>query len=152
MCTRTLSCWVEERYAEAGRLPEFVHVGRIAGLGRSATDAAVAWLHDIVEDNIATLNEVRTELTKSSAFTEQEIDSIIHSVDVLERRKNERESYAAYIERIIESGDARALRVKQLDLLDHLDPYLRHGLRPDQAQRYIAALDAFLRSPLARES
>jgi hypothetical protein len=144
MMTQTISNWVEERYAEAGRLPEFVHLTRVARLARSSADKAVAWLHDIVEDDIATLEAVRNALERSSEFSEHDIVALVASVDILMRRKSDDEPYTAYIDRVIESGDDRAIRVKQLDLLDHLDPYHRHELRPDQAVKYLAALDAII--------
>jgi hypothetical protein len=87
---------------------------------------------------------------KTTPFAEDEVDAIVASVDILMRRKSSNESYPDYIGRVIETGDQRALRVKQLDLLDHLDPYHRYELRPDQASRYLAALGAIINSTMSK--
>ncbi len=146
-----LSDWVRERYAEAGRLSEFTHLERVAGLTRSTWDCAVAWLHDIVEDDIATLDEVESALARTTELTDGEIASISASVETLRRRKSDGEAYADYIQRIVQRGDARAIRVKQLDLLDHLDPYQWQGLRPDHAARYLDALHVIIDATLERD-
>jgi hypothetical protein len=150
MPSQELSEWIRERYAEAGRMPEFEHLTRVAGLAKSHADRAVAWLHDIVEDDLATLADVRSAIVKTTPFAEDEVDAIVASVDILMRRKSSNESYPDYIGRVIETGDQRALRVKQLDLLDHLDPYHRYELRPDQASRYLAALGAIINSTMSK--
>jgi hypothetical protein len=143
-----LGHWVRERYAEAGRLAEFTHLERVARVTRSRADSAVAWFHDIVEDDIATLDDIKSALARMSEFTDAEIASISASVETLRRRKSAGESYTDYIQRIIERGDDRAIRVKQLDIIDHLDPYHRHGLRRDQAARYLDALDVIVDATL----
>lgn len=86
MTTQELSSWIRERYAEAGRLPEFVHLTRVGGMAQSNADRAVAWLHDIVEDDISTLDEIRTALERTTEFNNEDIDEIVVSVDTLMRR------------------------------------------------------------------
>ena len=94
---------------KAGR-PYTEHLERVAeSVGRHAA-AAVAYLHDVVEDTPCTLDHlVRLGFDESL---------IVRPVDILTRRDGE--TYFDYIRRIVKSGDTTALAVKRADLLDHL--------------------------------
>ena len=95
---------------KAGR-PYTEHLERVAeSVGRRAEEAAVAYLHDIVEDTPCTLDHL-----VRLGFDEE---LIVRPVEILTRRDGE--TYFDYIRRIAASGDATALAVKRADLLDHL--------------------------------
>ena len=94
---------------KAGR-PYTEHLERVAeSVGRHAA-AAVAYLHDVVEDTPCTLDHL-----VRLGFDE---GLIVRPVDILTRRDGE--TYFDYIRRIVKSGDTTALAVKRADLLDHL--------------------------------
>ena len=94
---------------KAGR-PYTEHLERVAdSVGRHA-EAAVAYLHDVVEDTPCTLDHL-----VRLGFDE---GRIVRPVDILTRRDGE--TYFDYIRRIVRSGDTTALAVKRADLLDHL--------------------------------
>ena len=94
---------------KAGR-PYTEHLERVAeSVGRHAA-AAVAYLHDVVEDTPCTLDHL-----VRLGFDE---GRIVRPVDILTRRDGE--TYFDYIRRIVRSGDTTALAVKRADLLDHL--------------------------------
>ena len=86
------------------------HPARVAA--RVADDpvaAAVAWLHDTVEDTGTTLEELRRR-----GFPAVVRDA----VDAMTRRDDEDPD--AYYERV--AGDRTALRVKRADIADNSDP------------------------------
>ena len=94
---------------KAGR-PYTEHLERVAESVRRPGAAAVAYLHDIVEDTPCTLDHlIRLGFDESR---------VVRPVDILTRRDGE--TYFDYIRRIAKSGDATALAVKRADLLDHL--------------------------------
>ncbi len=95
---------------KAGR-PYTEHLERVAeSVGRHAEEAAVAYLHDIVEDTPCTLDHL-----VRLGFDEARI---VRPVEILTRRDGE--TYFDYIRRIAASGDRTARAVKRADLLDHL--------------------------------
>ena len=112
---------------KAGR-PYTEHLERVAeSVGRHAA-AAVAYLHDVVEDTPCTLDHlVRLGFDESL---------IVRPVDILTRRDGE--TYFDYIRRIVKSGDTTALAVKRADLLDHLRDTA--AIPDDLVKRYKKAL------------
>ena len=113
---------------KAGR-PYIEHLERVAeSVGRHAEEAAVAYLHDVVEDTPCTLDHL-----VRLGFDE---GSIVRPVEILTRRDGE--TYFDYIRRIAGSGDGTARAVKRADLLDHLRDA---AAIPDSlAERYRKAL------------
>lgn len=106
--------------------PYINHVARVAALVESTDAKAVAWLHDVVEDNPAwTLERLGAAGIPAR---------LMPSVSLLTRRPAC--AYADYIDTIATSGDPLAVVVKLADIRDHLQPDCPERLRP----RYEAAL------------
>lgn len=95
------------------------HIERVVALVEGEAKAA-AWLHDVIED---------TDTTAEYLLSAGISDRTVRAVLLLTRIK-ETETYAAYIERLNDSGDAVAIRVKIADLKDHLRPNCPPRLRP----------------------
>ncbi len=95
--------------------PYILHVLGVAGRCRSIEEKIVAFLHDTVEDNHTTFDELRR-----MGFSER----VIAAVEHLTRRKGE--SYDAFVDRIAPDPLARA--VKLADLEDNMD--VRRSNRP----------------------
>ena len=97
-------------------LPIYVHGFRIASalelVGYSREYVITAILHDILEDswddNAKNIDRIRM------SFGEDIIDSII----ILTKQK--KETYFDYIKRIIKSNNDVSIKVKQMDISDHL--------------------------------
>jgi (p)ppGpp synthase/HD superfamily hydrolase len=115
--------------------PYIRHVERVvASSPAMSVTKAIAWLHDVVEDNPHW----------SLARLEREGISprVIMAVDLLTRWPTAnrgdgadcRQDYAAYIRRIRNSGDLFAVAVKIADLQDHLRPNCPERLRPRYEQ------------------
>ena len=115
-------------------LPAIAHTTRVAASvhhhGQHAT--AVAWLHDVVEDSPATVQDIENLFG----------DGIARDVDSLTRREGE--TYREYMVRA-NGGSITARRVKLADLRDNLNRGKREG-RPDSSLviRYERALDLIL--------
>lgn len=90
------------------RQPYIVHVLGVASRCRTIEEKTVAFLHDVVEDTDATLDDLRER-----GFSER----IVEAVDSLSRRT--RETYDDFVERIAPNPLARA--VKLADLEDNMD-------------------------------
>lgn len=121
---------------KAGR-PYAEHPARVAAAFPSdPAAAAVAWLHDVVEDTPVTLDDLRRH-----GFPEP----LVAAVDAMTRRAHEpRDDYYARV-----AADPVALRVKRADIADNSGPE-RLGLLdpPTQARlraKYAHALDALER-------
>ena len=83
----------------------------------------VAALHDVVEDSVLTLDDLR-----DSGFSER----VVAAVDAVTRRDGE--TYAAFIERCRQAG-AVARCVKLLDIDDNLDPRRLDRIDPVSRRR-----------------
>jgi (p)ppGpp synthase/HD superfamily hydrolase len=109
----------------------------------TAPERHAALLHDVVEDTPVTLEDLR-----SMGYDAE----IVALVDLLTRRVPEGETHNAYIERIVGSGNVKALRVKLADVYDNLSPARSRNLPPHErgmkhrfardAERLSAALGA----------
>jgi (p)ppGpp synthase/HD superfamily hydrolase len=124
---RTIAAMAHHGQMDRNAEPYIEHPRAVADAVDEPGEKIVAWLHDVMEDAPAIERE---DLVRMG------IDAtLVASVFVLTRQ---RESYGAYIRRIIASADRRALVVKLADL--------RHNLRPgcseDQRTRYIWAITA----------
>jgi len=100
-------------------------------LYRSGDDVViVAMCHDLIEDDLATADELRT-----MGVSNRQLDAIF-----LVTRDKKDQTYAQYIDKIIASKDHVAISVKMLDIYDHLSPQrLVTGSR-SRVTRYIKAL------------
>lgn len=87
----------------------YAHTLRVVAMTRSNFEAVVAYLHDVVEDSEVTLADLR-----DLGFD----GYVVNRVDILTRRGTE--TYAEYINRIVECDDVVATAVKIADLRDHL--------------------------------
>lgn len=109
--------------------PYIGHPTRIAsGIrvdGYSDDVEAVAWLHDVVEDTIITLNDLRRR-----GFS----DAVVDAVDAISKRKGE--PFADYYERV--KANPIALVVKWHDVADNADPRRLAKVAPDTRQRLAA--------------
>ena len=134
----------EGQLDKCGR-PYYLHPLRVAMrlLHCTAAERHAALLHDVVEDTLVTMDDLR-----QMAYSGEVLDL----VDLLTRRKPEGESHNEYVERIVQSGNVQALRVKLADVYDNMSPArarllppevrgIRHRFRKD-ADRVLAALQA----------
>lgn len=102
-----------------------LHSHRVADTLVDPLDRVTALLHDVVEDGVATLAEVRAAAG----------DEVAEAVDVLTRRSTE--TYAEYLDRVLLHDRAR--RVKRADVRDNLSD--RATLKPSLEKRYRRALE-----------
>lgn len=88
--------------------PYILHPLRLMFKFISEDEQIVAVLHDVVEDSVFTLADL-----KSSGFS----DIILEAIDCLTKRKDE--SYEKFVERILKNNLARKVKVE--DLKDNMD-------------------------------
>ena len=88
----------------------FAHAERIAARMPTHHHAAVSYLHDVVEDSQANLDDLRVFFS----------EDVVAAVGLLTRDFSADATYADYIQRLAQ-GDTVARDVKLADLLDHLD-------------------------------
>lgn len=84
----------------------------------------IAWLHDIVEDTSTTLNHL-TDLGYPY--------EVVEAVALLTHNKKEM-TYPEYIDRLCNSGNLRAIRVKIADQIDNNNPKRWWGMNPYMAR------------------
>jgi (p)ppGpp synthase/HD superfamily hydrolase len=116
--------------------PYYLHPLRVTMRLANCTSAErhAALLHDVVEDTSVTLDDLR----KRAYSTE-----IVDLVDLLTRRLAERESHNQYMDRLVQSGNVQALRVKLADVYDNMSPARSRNLPPaDRGMRHRFARDA----------
>jgi (p)ppGpp synthase/HD superfamily hydrolase len=119
-----------EGQLDKGGFPYINHPASVASVLHGDRLRAVGWLHDVIEDTEWTLDDLRERGVE---------EDVIHSVDVLTRRKHE-ETYSEYIERVAQ--DEMARQVKVADLWHNSDPSRwRRGMRPSLRKRYKKALE-----------
>lgn len=97
--------------------PYIHHVERVAKAVTGDDNKAVAWLHDVLEDN--------AQWSRAKLADAGIPNRIIVSVNLLTRWDGD-EPYIAYVQRIVDSKDLAALTVKLADIIDHLS----HGTCP----------------------
>ena len=106
-------------------VPMAEHMQRVAaGVIQDVDTVIAAWLHDIVEDTKVTIQDL-TDFGFSAAVTE--------AVYLLTHVKKEL-TYKDYIQRLCESGNKIALRVKISDQTDNNDPKRWVGMNPYMAR------------------
>jgi len=113
--------------------PYVIHVERVVALVSTPHEKAVAWLHDVIEDNV--------EFTEQYLLDEGVPALVVAAVSLLTRRPPP-DSYETYIGRLLPGADDLARAVKIADLRDHLRPNCPERLRP----RYERALRRLLDS------
>lgn len=103
---------VREKFADL--TPGADHMERVVGHlgGEDEYTLHAAWLHDIVED---------TPITIQDLFDMGYPSEVVDAVELLTRDKKG-ETYAEYIDRICQSGNIRAIKVKLADNQDNTDP------------------------------
>ena len=134
----------EGQIDKSGR-PYFLHPLRVAMRLATCTseERHAALLHDVVEDSAVTLDDLR-----GMGYSEE----LLALVDLLTRRKPSGETHRQYIDRLVASGNAKALRVKLADVYDNMSPArtkslprhergMRHRFKED-AEKVAAALAA----------
>ena len=84
-----------------------------------------AVLHDVVEDSVWTLDDLRRE-----GFS----DEVLNAVDCLTHREGEGEDYWDYIKRA--GSDPIAIKVKLADLLDNLNPNRLDKVTEEDEKRF----------------
>jgi len=104
----------EGQIDKSGR-PYYLHPLRVAMrlVHCTAAERHAALLHDVVEDTLVTLDNLR-----EMGYGED----VLNLVNLLTRRKPLGESHNEYIERIIGSANVQALRVKLADVYDNMSP------------------------------
>lgn len=102
------------------RAPYITHVERVVAMVDGDEARAIAWLHDVVEDN----SSWPLEALALAGISPR----VIEAVRLLTRTAPF--NYAQHIERLAASGDALAIAVKVADLRDHLQPNCPATLRP----------------------
>ena len=114
----------ETQIDKCGR-PYYLHPLRVAMRLVYCTPAErhAALLHDVVEDTAVTLDDL-----KAAGYSAE----IIELVDLLTRRKPAGETHRHYLDRIVASRNAKALRVKLADLYDNMSSARTRALPPDQ--------------------
>jgi (p)ppGpp synthase/HD superfamily hydrolase len=117
------------RHAHEGQLdksgrPYYLHPLRVAMRLVHCTpeERHAALLHDVVEDTPLTLDDL-----KALGYS----DEVLELVDILTRRLPAGESHRVYLERIVDSGNVKALRVKLADVLDNMSPARSRSLPPE---------------------
>jgi (p)ppGpp synthase/HD superfamily hydrolase len=132
----------EGQIDKSGR-PYWLHPLRVAMrlMQCSPAERHAALLHDVVEDTPVTMQDLR-----DMGYPEE----VMELVDLLTRRKPAGESHTQYIDRLVRSRDAKALRVKLADVYDNMSPArttslpreargMRHRFERD-AERVLEAL------------
>jgi (p)ppGpp synthase/HD superfamily hydrolase len=139
----------EGQIDKSGR-PYYLHPLRVAMRLKhgSAAERHAALLHDVVEDTRITLEELHR-----LGYSEE----VIALVSLLTRDKPGGETHNAYLERLVESRNSGALRVKLADVYDNMSaartrslPAHERGLRhrfARDAARLCAALEALGEDP-----
>lgn len=125
----------EGQIDKSGR-PYYLHPLRVAMrlAGCTAEERHAALLHDVVEDTHVTLDDLR-----GMGYSEE----VLALVDLLTRRKPGGETHRQYIERLVGSGNVKALRVKLADVYDNMSPARTKSLpRHERGMRHRFAEDA----------
>jgi hypothetical protein len=125
------------KYTEA---PYSVHLQNVVDLVASVTDEAevlaAAWLHDVVEDTAATLEDVEASFGKSTAYL---VDSL---TDVSKPSDGDRAVRKELDRRHLAGADPRAKTIKLADLIDNCRDICKHNKR--FAKVYLQEMDALL--------
>ena len=105
--------------------PYIDHLRFVSEQLESEEGKIVGLLHDLIEDTDTTLLELQ-EL----GFSEH----VLYCLDLLTKVKGT--SYSEYIDRIILSGDEIAIRVKEADMRNNMDPERIANLSPEYQEKF----------------
>jgi hypothetical protein len=119
------------------------HPPRLTALAQSDDEIAVALLHDVIEDDLASKERVADLLGGMD-------DPRMQAVLTLARNKST-ETYEVYVQRVIDSGNPLAIAVKMYDLFDHIMPNRLGNIGPSHAKKYTDALQQIALSLCATE-
>lgn len=133
-----LAAHAHEGQKDKAGLPYLTHILRMVTMaliaGGDPNLPIVVALHDVVEDSVLTLDDLR-----GHGFSEE----VVAGVEALTRRDGE--SYPDFIQRCIASGGL-ARDAKQIDIEDNMRPERLAGLDGETRRRlgakYVAALRA----------
>lgn len=126
------------------------HVERVVALVEGDEAQAVAWLHDVVEDNEWWRScEDPESWLRALVMNDAIVDAVLRLTRGWHVAKSE--SYRDYIEDIRASGDRLAIAVKIADLRDHLRPNCPESLRP-RYEHALTQLEAALLAPASSET
>jgi (p)ppGpp synthase/HD superfamily hydrolase len=110
------------QYRRDGATPYITHPERVAKQVQAGLYRTVAWLHDVVEDTDATIQDIWEEFGWE----------IAEFVELLTHRKNE--DYNTYLRKLTYSGVARTIKI--VDIVDNL----MDNPTENQVKKYIKAL------------
>jgi len=121
--------------------PYAVHLSAVAKIVATVTDdeemIAAAWLHDIVEDTPATLNEIEREFGMPVAQLVREL------TDVSKPSDGNREKRKAIDREHLNYASARGQTIKLADLIDNCKDITKHDKR--FARTYINEMNSLLK-------
>jgi (p)ppGpp synthase/HD superfamily hydrolase len=114
----------EGQIDKSGR-PYYLHPLRVAMRLAHCTSAErhAALLHDVVEDTHVSMHDLR-----AIGYGEE----VLGLVDLLTRRQPGGESHKTYLERIVQSRNVKAMRVKLADVYDNMSPARNRALPPHE--------------------
>ena len=123
---------------DRGKTPYIFHPMHVAERMKDEDATVVAILHDILEDT-----PVSEELLLRKGIPAR----LVETVKILTRRENE--SYTEYLNRVLNSGNEIALRVKYADVLHNLDETrTRTGKLPKYLEDRYTHAEALLRKAI----
>ncbi|RKZ80143.1 MAG: bifunctional (p)ppGpp synthetase/guanosine-3',5'-bis(diphosphate) 3'-pyrophosphohydrolase [Gammaproteobacteria bacterium] len=118
-----------------------VHLDQVAKITETVTDdeemIAAAWLHDVVEDTPATLEDIEREFGVSVAILVRELTDISKPSD------GNRAERKALDKTHLAQASARAQTIKLADLIDNCIDITKHD--PRFARVYVKEMEALLR-------
>lgn len=118
-----------------------VHLDQVAKITETVTDdeemIAAAWLHDVVEDTPATLEDIEREFGVSVAILVRELTDISKPSD------GNRAERKALDKAHLAQASARAQTIKLADLIDNCMDITKHD--PRFARVYVKEMEALLR-------
>lgn len=113
----------ENKYDKTGE-PYIEHLKFVSNYFNRLEYKVVGLLHDVLED---------TTLTKKDLEKLKYPKEIIEAVSILTRKKNE--TYSSFIDRIIDSNNIMAIRVKKIDMTHNKSEERLKKLDKIEAQR-----------------
>jgi hypothetical protein len=130
---------IDQRRKYSGQ-PYHVHLEAVASMVATVTDdaemIAAAWLHDVVEDTPATLEDVEREFGAAVAALVEELTDTSRPSD------GNRAARKAIDLRHTAHASARAKTIKLADLIDNCEDITRHDSR--FAKTYLQEMEALL--------
>jgi hypothetical protein len=130
---------IDQRRKYSGQ-PYDVHLDAVACMVASVTDdeemIAAAWLHDVVEDTPATVEEVERQFGKPVAMLVEELTDVSRPSDGNRTARKEMDRLHTSL------ASSRAKTIKLADLIDNCEDISRHD--PRFARTFLQEMDALL--------